>query len=92
MKAERILIDDLVAMTGKSRRALQDMALRGQIPGAGKIGREWTFDRRKVRRWINAAENDSCRTTSSSAAMSGGSRFRWPESSIDVAYEQALGL
>jgi hypothetical protein len=91
-EAARILIDALALETGKGRRALQSMAARGLIPGAAKIGREWTFDRIKVRRWIRDLEGVACRTTYTSATASGGSRCKLPASHIDEAYERALGL
>lgn len=36
---ERVRLPELAAMTGKGRRALQAMTLRGQIPGAADRGR-----------------------------------------------------
>ncbi|API59560.1 hypothetical protein BSL82_09735 [Tardibacter chloracetimidivorans] len=89
-RQERVRIGELARMTGKTVRALQAMALRGEIPGCAKIGREWTFDRIKVRRWIIAAEAETCQKTYTSVAKSTGSRYRWPVSSIDEAYERAL--
>jgi len=91
-EAARILVRDLALETGKGARALQAMAARGLIPGAAKIGREWTFDRIKVRRWIRDLEQAACRTTSMSATGSGGSKYKSPASHIDEAYERALGL
>lgn len=88
---ERILLPELARMTGKTPRALQAMAARGAIPSAAKIGRQWTFDRSRVRRWIASAERQ-WRTTSINETGSGGSKFRWPERSTDEACERALGL
>ena len=91
MTAERILLPELARMTGKTPRALQAMAARGAIPSAAKIGRHWTFDRSRVRRWIASSER-VWRTTSINETESGGSKFRWPEHSTDEACERALGL
>jgi Helix-turn-helix domain len=51
-KAERILTEDAVAILGLSGRMIQEMAQRGEIPGAAKFGRRWTFDDAKLRAMI----------------------------------------
>ncbi len=64
--------------TGKSRRSLQMMAQRGEIPGAAKIGGEWMFDRIKALRWIaNLEATKPCRKTGSreKASTTGASRL-----------------
>ena len=91
-QAARMLIDELESATGKGRRALQAMAARGRIPGAAKIGREWTFDRIKVRRWIRDLEGAACPITYTSGTASSGSRCKLPAFHIEEAYERALGL
>jgi excisionase family DNA binding protein len=55
-KPERILIEAAVLIAGVSARTLQELAARGEIPGAAKIGRRWTFNERALRTWISEKE------------------------------------
>jgi hypothetical protein len=56
---ERITIEIAVGILGISARAVQQMALRGQIPGAAKIGRRWTFDEKKLRGFVRQREEEA---------------------------------
>lgn len=38
-------------ITGLSARCLQALALKGVIPGATKLGGQWTFDEERLRAW-----------------------------------------
>lgn len=49
---ERVRPTDAVAITGLSLRTVQALALRGEIPGAAKLGGSWTFDEAALRNWI----------------------------------------
>ena len=40
----RVRLSAAVDATGLTARGVQAMAARGEIPGAAKIGRVWTFD------------------------------------------------
>jgi hypothetical protein len=81
---ERGTIEQAVAIIGLSMRAVQDLAARGEIPGAAKFGRRWTFDLAKLRRhvaakeqetWQRAQANQSCQRASTGASESfGGAR------------------
>lgn len=62
---ERIRIFQVMRKTGLTRRTVQNMAARGDIPGAAKLGHLWTFNRRAVERWITQQEQQ-CQKTSSS--------------------------
>jgi hypothetical protein len=42
------------SMTGLPLRTLSLMAIRGQIPGAAKLGSCWTFNHAALREWIAA--------------------------------------
>ncbi len=53
---ERGTIEQAVAVLGISVRAVQSMAAAGQIPGAAKFGRRWTFDLGKLRRFVDERE------------------------------------
>jgi hypothetical protein len=56
---ERIVIEDAVAILGLSGRTIQEMAQRGEIPGAAKFGRRWTFDVAKLRSMIAEKEQET---------------------------------
>lgn len=53
---ERIRVEEAAVMLGLTRRGVQAMAARGELPGAAKIGSIWTFDRTKLERFIADAE------------------------------------
>jgi hypothetical protein len=36
----------------KHPRVLTDLAQRGLIPGAVKVGNSWRYDRREIERWL----------------------------------------
>ena len=46
---------------GVPRRTVQDMAAKGEIPGAALIRRRWTFDKAKLRRFIKDKEAEVAR-------------------------------
>lgn len=56
MAPERVRIAEAQSITGKSKRSLQTMARQGKIPGAAKLGGEWTFDLKRLRKWIRDSE------------------------------------
>jgi len=91
---ERVKMAQAVAITGKSKRALQAMALAGKVPGAAKIGGEWTFNEATLRAWVEELEIPQCpakplRIRSGAARSSGvGSRSR--ARSTGGAYEQTM--
>ena len=88
----RILAQAVADATGISLRVVQRMAKQGQIPGAARLGRCWTFDPDKVQAWIDAEEQAVCPTTSTSAANSGGSAAPSVVVNIDEAYARAIAL
>ena len=47
-------------MLGLSPRALVDAARLGRIPGAARIGRDWTFDPTKLRSLVERKESEAC--------------------------------
>src|SRR3974390_3165959 len=57
-EAERIVVEDAMLILGLSRRTIQEMAQRGEIPGAAKFGR-WTFDVAKLRAMIADREQET---------------------------------
>jgi hypothetical protein len=53
---ERIMIDEAHMITGLPERTLQSLSARGEIWGAAKLGKRWTFDRQRLRAWVRAHE------------------------------------
>lgn len=90
--SERIRVGRVVEITGLSKRQVQAMAKRGQIPGAGQLGCLWTFDEAKLRRWIALREKEACREISTGEARRGGVVFKLPARNIEAAYIRAIGL
>ena len=61
---ERIRTQRAAEITGLSIRGVQSMAARGDIPGAAKLGKVWTFNERKLRAWIKEKEEEAQQTFS----------------------------
>jgi hypothetical protein len=53
---ERISASAASDILGLPVRTVQQLAARGDIPGAAKFGRSWTFDQEKLRRLIREKE------------------------------------
>jgi hypothetical protein len=51
MIAERVRPASAAAITGLTVRTVQALALRGEIPGAAKLGGSWTFDVKALKRF-----------------------------------------
>lgn len=56
---ERGTVEQAVAIIGLPMRSVQAMAARGEIPGAAKFRRRWTFDLRKLRELVEQRERES---------------------------------
>ncbi len=89
MTCERARVDYVMAKTGLSKRTVQAMASRGQIPGAAKLGSTWTFDKLKLARWIKNREA-ACRTISTREAGYGMAAFKWQAGTFDGPLKQRL--
>jgi hypothetical protein len=96
---ERIKMARAIEITGESERTLQAAAARGEIPGASKPCKCWTFDERELRAWIergkpcqsdDRTEMSGRQRTRSSAAKSGGRASRLAAGSSEEAYRQAM--
>lgn len=101
-KPGRITADEAAHITGLSVRAVQDMALRGDIPGAAKLGKRWTFDAGEIEAWIKTQVQatkdraESARAPRKTATSSGGPArpmraFKSTEAGSREAYERAIG-
>jgi hypothetical protein len=96
---ERVKMDGAKSITGKTARALRAMAIGGAIPGAVKIGGEWTFDVARLRAWIcdleqqqgnRCATVEKLPTTASGTERSFGGGRRSTGRSGDGRYEQTI--
>ena len=56
---ERITIEVAQPLIGLPIRTVQAMAANGEIPGAAKMRRRWTFDRVKLEAWIVHKEQET---------------------------------
>ncbi|WP_259369087.1 helix-turn-helix transcriptional regulator [Komagataeibacter europaeus] len=87
---QRVRLADVARVTTLSTRQIQKLAAAGQIPGAAKFGRIWTFDPIKIHAWINNQEARVCQAaptptyTFEAKRIGGGSRL--PTASIEAAY------
>ena len=84
----RIQSADAARILGVSRRSVQGLALRGELPGAARIGRVWTFDAGRLAAFITQRERDAER-----AAVSGRPPppARLPtRAQTNVAYERLM--
>src|SRR5262245_45862316 len=58
-RAERGSVKVAAAILGVPPRTVQDLAARGELPGAAKFGRCWTFDLGKLRRFVKRREEQT---------------------------------
>jgi hypothetical protein len=69
---ERIGSEAAAAMLGLAPRTLLHHAMAGSIPGAAKVGGNWTFDVAKLRDFIRQKESETCQGAKPRAVVSGG--------------------
>ena len=86
-KAERVNVELAGQILGLHPRTVQKMAQRGEIPGAAKIGRRWTFNEDKLRGFVRYKERETwhaqkhrqdvtgAKTFSGAAPKSKGAKF-----------------
>jgi excisionase family DNA binding protein len=56
---ERGTVEAAATILGLPQRTVQDLAARGEIPGAAKLGRRWTFDLHKLRQLLKQKERQT---------------------------------
>ena len=71
-ETERLRTSEVAEILRVTPRAVQCMALRGDLPGAAQIGKLWTFDARRLRMFIAQREAECASATFISAEESGG--------------------
>jgi predicted DNA-binding transcriptional regulator AlpA len=89
---ERIGVAVVAAILGVSRREVQHLAKKGQIPGARKVASVWTFNESRVRAWLRRGESAGCQPTYTAEVLHGTAVTRSSGNSNESAYEQAIGL
>lgn len=93
---KRIRAAEACEATGLTLRGLQVMAARGEIPGAAKMGRIWTFDSVKLGEWIQEKERATAQRAMNAAsfglAEAAQRRAELASLTSNEAYERAIGL
>jgi excisionase family DNA binding protein len=51
-RPERVRASEAASILGIEVRTVQALAARGELPGAAKVGKLWTFDEAALRLWI----------------------------------------
>jgi excisionase family DNA binding protein len=54
--SERGTVAQAARILGVGNRKVQDMSAQGKIPGAAKMGRLWTYDLTRLRRFVEQQE------------------------------------
>jgi excisionase family DNA binding protein len=58
-KAERVNVERAGQILGLHPRTVQKMAQRGELPGAARFGRRWTFNEDKLRSYVRQKERET---------------------------------
>ena len=88
--ADRIRVKDVAKRLAQSVRKIQEMAVRGELPSAVKIGAIWTFDPDSIDAWLKKLEVKSYRKAAAKELIPRQDSFR-PQPMFDVsAYERAI--
>jgi excisionase family DNA binding protein len=93
-KPERIQSPAVARILGVTTKTVQDMAARGELPSAARIGHRWTFNEAKIREFVKAREDDCQQRAPRASAFIGRAAvdLRLPDATLDAAYEEAIGL
>ena len=93
--SERGTAKQAAAILGVPTRTIQDLATRGEIPGAAKLGRRWTFDLEKLRRLLKQKERETWQHANRQPDVSGGAKlfgggFRFAGENSDGRFTQVI--
>ena len=69
--AERGSVAQAAGILGLKNRKVQAMSQRGEIPGAAKMGRQWTYDLAELRRFV-AQQEKTCASGKPRPDVTGG--------------------
>jgi excisionase family DNA binding protein len=91
---ERGTVEDAAAIVGVSTRTIQLMAQNGELPGAVKVRRRWTFNLQRLREHMRAEEFKSCNQRLPKGPTGGtefsGAALRSTAGNADGLYERAI--
>lgn len=62
---------DAASILGIRPRTVTELALLRKLPGAARIGGQWTFDLAKLRQYVADKEREACRNDEPQKAASG---------------------
>jgi excisionase family DNA binding protein len=95
-KPERIQSPAVARILGVTAKTVCEMAVRGDLPSAARIGRRWTFNEQTIRKWVSQKELEV--QTAAKNVRSWLQRRRPPIDVsepywiVDEQYERAIGL
>jgi excisionase family DNA binding protein len=89
---ERIQSPRVASILGVTTKTVREMAERGDLPSAARIGKRWTFNEAAVRSWLKRKEGEACPAVFTGAARRGGAVLSLPDATVDAAYEREIGL
>ena len=88
---ERIKTPEACRITGLCERTLQSLSARGEVWGAAKLGKRWTYDRQRLRAWVMENENAVAnRRTSMSGMGSSMPALKLTDESVENRLRRAL--
>ena len=51
-------IEEAARLLGIGRQTAYDLAARGELPGAHRLGKRWIVSRKTLEAWLNASVSD----------------------------------
>jgi excisionase family DNA binding protein len=84
-KVERVKIERAGQILGLQPRTVQKMAQRGELPGAAKLGRRWTFNEDKLRSYVRHKERETWHAPNHLPDVTGARTFSGVASKSEVA-------
>jgi len=81
-KPERIQTPAVARILGITSKTVREMAARGDLPSAARIGQRWTFNEARIGQWLSEQEARA-------------QQPRWHplnDRALDEAYEREIGL
>jgi hypothetical protein len=60
LASDRIRIERAGQILGLATRTVQKMSQRGELPGAARMGRRWTYNEEKLHGYVRNKERETC--------------------------------
>jgi excisionase family DNA binding protein len=92
IRPERIRCDEAAAILGVRTRTVQALALRGELPGAARIGGLWTFSEAALRKYIEERTQWPKDRRPRSTPIGAAERYGRGSPLADVNIERACAL